>query len=428
MRIALFTETFIPKIDGIVTTLSETVRQLSSLGHEVLVFAPDGGIAEFEHSRIVGMKGRSFALYPELRLSLPRASMRKAMADFHPDLIHVADPALLGVAALYYGGGKDGGALHLPLVVSYHTDLPNYLHYYGLGFLEPYIWPLLRLRHNRATVNLCTSTAMVEQLQEHGIGRVGLWPGGVDTDRFHPGRRSAEMRARLTQGHPECPLLLYVGRLSAEKDVERLKPILQGTPNARLALVGDGPHNKALKQHFAGLPVYMGGFLRGEELAAAYASADVFVMPSRTETLGLVILEAMSSGLPVVAARAGGIPELIEQDVSGFLFDEESQAIAAIQELLASPEKRSAMGRNAQAQATDHSWKAATCRLVQHYRDACAQQNLPDKEAFSHEASNGQTGNSHNGNGHNGAAGGHRFRPKKLMGAATLFAIRKLLP
>src|SRR5260370_12285887 len=104
MRIALFTETFIPKIDGIVTTLCETVRELKCLGHEVLVFAPDGGFKEFEQARIVGMKGRSFALYPELRLSLPRASMRAQIREFQPDLLHVADPSLLGIAALYYRG------------------------------------------------------------------------------------------------------------------------------------------------------------------------------------------------------------------------------------------------------------------------------------------------------------------------------------
>src|SRR5262249_4921468 len=154
-------------------------------------------------------------LYPELRLALPRASMRAQIHDFQPDVLHVADPALLGIAALYYGGGNTGGALHLPLVISYHTDLPAYLRYYKLGFLEPHIWRILRIRHNRATVNLCTSVAMMEQLKGHGIERVALWPGGVDTVRFHPSRRSAPMRTRLTDGHPESPLLICVGRLSA---------------------------------------------------------------------------------------------------------------------------------------------------------------------------------------------------------------------
>ena len=143
MRIAFFTETFLPKTDGIVTTLCQTIHQLREIGHEVLIFSPAGGIVEFENCPVVGMKSIAFPLYPELRLALPRASMRKVLAEFMPDILHVADPALLGIAALYYGGGKQGGALHLPVVVSYHTDLPNYLHYYGLGFLQPHVWKIL---------------------------------------------------------------------------------------------------------------------------------------------------------------------------------------------------------------------------------------------------------------------------------------------
>lgn len=410
MRIALFTETFIPKVDGIVTTLAQTVIQLERLGHQVLIFAPEGGFDHFHQSRIVGIKGHSFALYPELSLSLPRASMRDALLEFQPDLIHVADPVLLGIAGLYYGGGDNGGPLRLPLVISYHTDLPQYLHYYKLRFLEPWIWPLLRLRHRRATLTLCTSAAMIEQLQHHGIARLALWPGGVDADLFQPARRSAAMRERLTEGHPESPLLLYAGRLSPEKDIERIKPILQALPHVRLALVGGGPHQKALQQHFAALPVFFAGFLHGEELAQAFASSDIFVMPSRTETLGLVILEAMSSGLPVVAARAGGIPELIEDKVSGYLFDDESQAVAAVRELLLSHEKRAAMGEIARARAAGHSWKAATARLLEHYRTACQQQPISTTSApvCAHP--------------------GFRYRLKAYAKRAIVFIIRKLLP
>src|SRR5579863_9756169 len=377
MRIALFTETFIPKVDGIVTTLCQTVRQLRELGHEVLIFAPEGGIREFEGFRIIGMKSSSFPLYPELRLALPHASMRQVLINFRPDVLHVAEPALLGIAGLYYAGGKNGGALHVPLVISYHTDLPRYLHYYRLGFLEPHVWKILRLRHNRASVNLCTSTKMLEELRSHGIERVALWPGGVDADLFNPSRRCMEIRDQLTQGHPDSPLLMYVGRLSAEKDIESLKPVLQAFPQARLALIGDGPHRKALESHFAGLPVFFTGFLLGNELASAYASSDIFLMPSRTETLGLVVLEAMSSGLPVVAVRAGGIPDMIEDRVTGYLFDTEDEAITIVGELLNSKPKRCAVGRAAREHSSLTSWKAATIDLVEQYKRACETQPLP---------------------------------------------------
>ena len=413
LRIVLFTETFVPKVDGIVTTLAQTIKQLKSLGHEVLIFSPDGGIDEYAQCRVVGIKSHAFPFYPELRLSLPRASMRQTIAAFRPDLIHVAEPALLGIAGLYYAGGPHGGGLRLPLVVSYHTDLPKYLRYYRLGFLERYVWRILRVRHNRATINLATSVTMVCELEQHGINNVALWPGGVDADRFHPDMPTetcTAMRARLTDSHPDSTLLLYVGRLSAEKEIERLKPILQAIPTARLALVGGGPHHKALEEHFAGLPVHMAGFLHGDELAAAYAASDIFVMPSRTETLGLVVLEAMSSGLPVVAARAGGIPEMIEDGVSGFLFDDESQAIAAIKSLLSSPAKREALGKLARERSSHQSWRAATLRLLEHYQTACAMQHIEPNPAPAPTHST------------------LRRRIKNFFKSTILFAIRKLLP
>lgn len=407
MRVALFTETFVPKIDGIVTTLCETIRELRVRGHEVLVVAPDGGIRDFEETPIAGMKGWSFPLYPELRLAPPRASLRGTIREFDPDLIHVADPALLGIAGLYYSGGNEGGALRLPLVISYHTDLPAYLHYYKMGFMERHIWKILRARHNRATLNLCTSRAMADQLSSHGIQRIGLWPGGVDTTRFCPGRRTTAMRDRLTGGNPESPLLLYVGRLSAEKNLESLKPMLEALSGARLALVGDGPHHKPLQQHFGGMPVVMAGFLRGDELAEAYASADVFVMPSRTETLGLVVLEAMSSGLPVVGARAGGIPEMIEDGVSGCLYDDGSQAVSLIQGFFASAERRAKVGAAARIHAARQSWGHATTILLEHYQEACATQRIAGRDM---------------------TLAPKPLTFKRMAGRSTLYAIRKLLP
>jgi glycosyltransferase involved in cell wall biosynthesis len=410
MRIALFSETFVPKVDGIVTTLCHTLKHLRNLGHEVLIIAPAAGIEEYEESRIVGVKGRSFALYPELTLSLPRASLREALREFQPDIIHAADPVLLGLAALYYGGDKGGGALGVPLVISYHTDLPKYLPYFRMGFLKRLIWPLLRIRHNRAALNLCTSVAMIEQLQRHGIERVALWPGGVDTDRFQPCRRSEQMRLRLSDGNPSSPLLLYVGRLSAEKEIERLKPILEALPGVRLALVGDGPHRESLRRHFSGLPVFMAGFMHGDELASAFASSDLLVMPSRTETLGLVILEAMASGLPVVAARAGGIPELIEDGVNGYLFDRESAAAEIIGQLLRSAEEAELMRRNARAYSLEHNWREATCRLLDHYQRVCERFSA----SFGHPERTRRAG--------------PMFHARQMVRSAAVSIIRKLLP
>ena len=365
MRIALFTETFLPKVDGIVTRLRHTVEHLQRSGDQVLVIAPDGGLTEYKGAKIYGVPGMPFPLYPELKLALPRLGTKAVIEEFNPDLIHVVNPAVLGLSGLYYAK-----LMAVPLVASYHTHLPQYIHHYGLGALEGVLWELLKALHNQAQLNLCTSTAMVQELVDHGIERVDLWQRGVDTEMFQPHLSSSQMRSRLSQGHPDSPLLLYVGRVSAEKEIERIKPILEAIPRCRLAIVGDGPHREALEAHFADTPTHFVGYLQGLELAAAFASADAFVFPSRTETLGLVLLEAMAAGCPVVAARSGGIPDIVTDGVNGYLFDPSDPhgAIAATQRLLSAKEEREALRRNARQEAERWGWAAATHQLRNYYQ------------------------------------------------------------
>ena len=374
MRIALFTETFLPKVDGIVTRLKHTVEHLQRQGNEVVVFCPDGGLREYKGSRICGIPGFPLPLYPELKLAFPRPLIRAYLEEFKPDLIHVVNPAFLGVSGIYYSK-----VLNIPLVASYHTHLPKYLEHYGLGMFEGVLWELLKAMHNQAAVNLCTSTAMQGELSDHGIERVEVWQRGVDTDLFRPELASQEMRSRLSQGHPEAPLLLYIGRLSAEKEVDRIKPVLESIPGARLALVGDGPYREELEKHFAGTATNFVGYLAGEELAAAYASADVFVFPSRTETLGLVLLEAMAAGCPVVAADSGGIPDIVTNGVNGFMFDpaDEQGAITAAQRLFAAKTERELMRRSARLEAEKWGWAAATGQLQQFYQKVLLEASMP---------------------------------------------------
>lgn len=366
MRIALFTETFLPKIDGIVTRLCHTVEHLQRSGDQVLIFSPDYGITEYKGAKIYGVSGVPLPMYPELKLALPRPAIGKALEQFQPDIIHVVNPAVLGLGGLYYGK-----SLKIPIVASYHTHLPQYLQHYGLGMLEGVLWELLKSAHNQAELNLCTSTVMVQELRNHGIERVDLWQRGVDTELFHPDTASQEMRSHLSQGHPESPLLLYIGRLGAEKEIERIKPILEAIPDARLALVGDGPNREALEKHFVGTNTHFVGYLRGKQLASAYACADAFIFPSRTETLGLVLLEAMAAGCPVVAARSGGIPDIVTDGENGYLFDptDEQGAINATIRLLANQEERETLRRNARKEAENWGWAAATRQLQRYYQN-----------------------------------------------------------
>lgn len=370
MKIALFTETFLPKVDGIVTRLTKTVTHLVQAGDEVLIFCPEGAPDGYMGARVVGVPAMPLPLYPELKLALPRPAVAEALERFQPDLVHVVNPAVLGLGGIWLAKTKG-----FPLVASYHTHLPKYLEHYGMGMLEPLLWELLKAAHNQARLNLCTSTAMVQELSEKGIQHTALWQRGVDTELFRPELRSQAMRDRLLSGRSDTgKLLLYIGRLSAEKQIERIRPVLEAMPEARLALVGDGPYRNRLEEIFAGLPVNFVGYLAGEELAAAYASGDAFVFPSSTETLGLVLLEAMAAGCPVVGANRGGIPDIVSDGVNGCLYEPEgadggaASLTAAVQRLLGDPAEREQLRCNARSEAERWGWAGATDQLRGFYR------------------------------------------------------------
>ncbi len=370
MKIAFFTETFLPKVDGIVTRLTKTVKHLVDAGDEVLVFCPEGAPSHYRGARVMGVPAMPLPLYPELKLALPRPAVSEAIDAFQPDLVHVVNPAVLGLGGIWLAKNKS-----IPLIASYHTHLPKYLEHYGMGMLEPLLWELLKAAHNQAELNLCTSTAMVKELSEKGIQHTALWQRGVDTDLFRPELRQADMRRRLLGEHDDRgALLLYVGRLSAEKQIERIKPVLEALPDARLALVGDGPHRQQLERHFEGTATTFVGYLAGEELASAYASGDAFLFPSSTETLGLVLLEAMAAGCPVVGANRGGIPDIISDGINGCLYEPDgadggaASLINATQRLLGNDLERQALRRSARSEAERWGWAGATEQLRTFYR------------------------------------------------------------
>ncbi|MCT0224938.1 glycosyltransferase family 1 protein [Synechococcus sp. CS-1328] len=378
MKIAFFTETFLPKVDGIVTRLTKTVEHLVAAGDEVLIFCPEGAPPTYRGAQVVGVPAMPLPLYPELKLALPRPAVSEALESFAPDLVHVVNPAVLGLGGIWLAKTRD-----IPLVASYHTHLPKYLEHYGMGMLEPLLWELLKAAHNQARLNLCTSTAMVEELSEKGIQSTALWQRGVDTDLFRPELRSPAMRQRLLGGRSDTgQLLLYIGRLSAEKQIERIKPVLQALPDARLALVGDGPYRSQLERIFAGTPTTFVGYLAGEELASAYASGDAFLFPSSTETLGLVLLEAMAAGCPVVGANRGGIPDIVTDGENGCLYEPEgadggaASLTAAVQRLLGDASRLEQLRRNARQEAERWGWAGATAQLRAYYHQVLGQPQL----------------------------------------------------
>jgi glycosyltransferase involved in cell wall biosynthesis len=368
MRIAMFTETFLPGTDGIVTRLCATLRHLEQEGHEVLLFTPSGAPEKYASATVVGIPAMPFFLYPEKRFSFPLPRIRKYLEKFQPDLIHTVNPAFLGLGAIYYAW-----RLHLPLLASYHTNVPGYAKHYHLDFLEPALWWYFRTLHNRASINLCTSKATLQILKEQGFQNLGLWERGVDVQLFQTAKRSSDMRRRLGAVDDNEQILLYVGRLASEKGLERLRPCLDQMPNLRLAIVGDGPHRSELQRVFSGTRTTFTGYMHGAELAEAYASADGFIFPSTTETLGLVLFEAMASGLPILAADSPPTREVLEDGRAGFIFDSRSSEsiVHAIQNLFEDMSGRAAVRERGLMIAKGLDWYGPTMQLIHHYERLC---------------------------------------------------------
>lgn len=367
MKIAIVTETFLPSVDGVVTRLRHAVERFVDLGHEVMVIAPDLGVSEHHGARIVGMKPVTLPFYKHRRFTLPSPNVDGIVRGFHPDVVHAAQPILLASSGAFAARRQ-----RIPLVASYHTHIPRYLDLYtAWKWSKPLVWWQIKRNHAMADINLATSESMRAELAGQGLRNLHVLSRGVDTVQFDPRFASAAMRERLTQGHPEKKLLVFVGRLAAEKEIHRLRPMMDRRSDVALAIVGDGPFRGELEQMFAGTSTVFPGFMEGEELASAFSSADAFVFPSVTETLGLVILEGMASGLPVVAARSGPTLEQVTDGVNGLLFDHEDQAsLDHALDRLGDPAIREQIRRNARAEAEKFSWENASDDLLRYYHMA----------------------------------------------------------
>lgn len=367
MRIALYTDVFLPNVDGVVTRVLRTLDELGELGHEVLVLTPGRPPGTYGPHRVARARSVTFPWYPDIRGGLPTVGVERAVTAFRPDVVHAVNPVWFGAWGTLSARWRD-----LPLLASFHTDVPQYMSALGLGPLRGAVEQWIRATHNLAQVNLCTSGPMVERAARMGVRDVALWPKGVDTRLFSPAKASPAMRARLTDGHPGERLVLSVGRLSKEKNLEALLEPIRQLPGTRLAVVGTGPHRAELERRFAGTPTTFVGPLAGEELAAAYASADVFAFPSTTETLGLVALESLASGVPVVGARAGGIPFAVDDGRTGLLAapGDAVELTEHLARLLDDGPLRTRMGEAGRADAEAHGWRSATEALVASYEQA----------------------------------------------------------
>ncbi|PSR21908.1 MAG: glycosyltransferase family 1 protein [Sulfobacillus acidophilus] len=371
MRIVFVTETWWPSTDGVVTRLTATVRELKKMGHELMIIAPRGGEPFFEGIPVRDVPNVSVGfIYGGKPWGMPLPRIGHYIREFDADVVHVVNPFVIG-----WGGVLSAVSQGRPLVASYHTNIAQYAEFYHLGFTKPAIWACLRALHNRADLNLATSETVRQELIREGIKNVRVWARGVDLQLFHPSRRSEAMRRRLTDGHPERMIALSVGRIALEKGLDRLTALFAANTNLHLAFVGDGPARKDLTQLFRGTPTTFVGTLHGEDLACAYASADVFVFPSTTDTLGLVLLEAMASGLPIIAAESQPTHELTDQSGAGLLFraDKPETIGERVYELVHSA-RGEELSRRARHEAERWGWRVPTVELVNWYQELLGEQ------------------------------------------------------
>lgn len=346
------TETYPPDVNGVSTTLGRLVDSLRERGHRVSVTCPRGPRSrELANGREVA--GFSMPFYREVRLGLPRKrAFLDEWWDDPPDLLHIATEGPLGASAL-----AAAEALSVPVTSSLHTNFHTYARSYHVGWLTAPVMGYLRRFHNRTAMTFIPTGQQAVELEALGFERLEVLGRGVDTQLFHPRRRDRALRRAWGAGDG-TPVLLHVGRLAAEKNLDLLAAAIRRAreidPATVAVIVGDGPERARLER---ALPdTVFTGFRRGKDLARHYASADGFLFPSRTETFGNVLLEAMASGLACLSFDYAAGRLLIEPGVNGLLAppDDEARFLDLVPDLLAA---EGACRERARETALRHGWR-----------------------------------------------------------------------
>ena len=363
MRVAIVAESFLPQVNGVSNSVVRVLEHLRRTGHEALVIAPDTlpgeAPAERIHDgiRVHRVPSRMFPRVTTLPLGVPTPRMVRALRGFDPDVIHLASPALLG-----YGGVRAARRLGVPAVAVYQTDVPGFAASYGIGVTTRAAWAWFRHLHGLADRTLAPSSAAMDSLVAQRIPRVHRWARGVDIIRYAPSARDEELRRHWSP--LDKPIVGFVGRLAPEKHVERLAA-LAADDQVQLVVVGDGVDGSKLR---SAMPTAVfTGALYGADLAAAYASMDVFVHTGEHETFCQVVQEALASGLPVIAPDAGGPRDLVTPCRTGLLLpvkEFEARLPAAVAHLLAERHRYSQAARRS---VLGRSWPVICDELLGHY-------------------------------------------------------------
>lgn len=361
MRVLVVTESFLPQVNGVTNSVRRTLDHLRRRGHEAQLVAPSGP-EEYAGAPVRVVRHVAMPTYPDFPVGLAtRGRLRRIMREFEPDVVHLASPAWLGLQAT-----AAARSLGVPVVAAYQTDLIGFAERYPVPGAARLMRRLTRRIHESVNLTLAPSTASMAQLAGLGIAHVERWGRGVDTRQFSPARRSTALRQELGLRRGEL-LVGYVGRLAPEKELDLLAAAR--VPGTRLVVVGGGPEELHLRELLPGADFL--GVRHGDDLGRIVASLDIFVHTGRKETFCQAAQEALASGVPVVAPRAGGPLDLVRHGENGFLYDPGDAADLRdhVQALVDEPWLRARLGENGFLGVQAHSWEAVIDELIGHYRD-----------------------------------------------------------
>lgn len=359
MKIAMVTETYPPEVNGVARTVNEMVEGLRSRGHSIALARPRQSAADraFIDGNLVEWLGRGIAVprYPQLKFGLPaKRALLAEWARWRPDIVHIATEGPMGWSAL-----AAARELGVPAATDFHTNFHTYSRHYGAGWLAQPVMAYLRHFHNRAACTMVPTGELAAELRSRGFRGLRIVGRGVNPAVFSPRKRSAELRARWGAGD-DTPVALCVSRFAPEKNFPLVLQAFQAMravrPDARLVLVGDGPMAEEIRRHNVGYVV--AGRLVNGELSAHYASADIFLFPSLSETFGNVTLEAMASGLAIVAYRYAAAREHLRDGETALLADpgDERGFLTAAVRLASQLDYARALGRAARVAAEGLTW------------------------------------------------------------------------
>jgi glycosyltransferase involved in cell wall biosynthesis len=378
VRIALFSEVYWPMVSGVGVTLLRLTKALQERGHAVRVYSASYAMPPGQADRPEVHRSPSVPLflYPDVQWAFPRLrDVVDDLAAFQPDVVHLATEFALGLAGL-----KAAKQLKLPVIASAHTDYDKYATRYSVEWALRLGWHYLRWFYGQAHRVLCPSAIYQEHLHKRGVTHTGIWSRGVDPREFHPRFRSDRYRTALGLS-PDDLLVTYIGRIAREKNLRHLLAAWESLAPERarstLALVGRGPLEEEIRRRQ--IPgVRLVGLLHGRALAEAYASADIFVFPSATETFGNSLLEAMGSGLPCLAAGAAGVLEFARHDLNSWLVQPNSSGALAggLRRLMRDRALRRHLAEGGLATAAERRWDAVYDRLLEDYEEAIENQRL----------------------------------------------------